>query len=38
MIVELVKKIEAVQLEVLLDLGLIVELKLIEFLKIIYQI
>lgn len=38
MIVELVKKIEAVQLEVLLDLGLIVELELIEFLEIIYQI
>jgi len=38
MIVELVEKIEAMQLEVLLDLGLIVELELIEFLESIYQI
>lgn len=32
MIVELVEKIEAMQPEVLLDLGLIVELELLEFL------
>ena len=37
MIVELAEKIEAMQLEVLLDLGLIVELEFIKFLQTIYQ-
>ena len=38
MIVELAKKIEAMQLEVLLYLGFIVELEFIKFHKTLYQI
>jgi len=38
MIVELTEKIDAVQLEVLLDLGLIVELEFVKFLETINQI
>ena len=38
MIVELAEEVDAVELEVLLDLGLIVELEFIKFLETLYQI